>query len=208
MCRARGETRRSPEQRLHFCAKNKLAERVQVASLAPSFLAELGSRKDLFDWILRRCGKCPGHGARAGGVTLFWPAREVAMLDGDPGMGKSLLALDLCARLSTGKPFLGWQSGYGPGLVHRCQRRGRRRGYDPPPSAGPGRRSEACLRPEQGRPRRSGFAALSRARAHPASGAGGNGGPIPSDAPDLLRGSSRWFLSNRRSFPCDAPDSL
>jgi hypothetical protein len=28
-----------------------------------------------------------------------------ALLDGDPGLGKSLIALDLCARLSTGRPF-------------------------------------------------------------------------------------------------------
>jgi AAA domain len=30
---------------------------------------------------------------------------KLAILDGDPGLGKSLLALDLCARLSTGRPF-------------------------------------------------------------------------------------------------------
>jgi hypothetical protein len=30
---------------------------------------------------------------------------KLAMLDGDPGLGKSLIALDLCARLSTGQPF-------------------------------------------------------------------------------------------------------
>src|SRR5262249_172381 len=39
----------------------------------------------------------------------LWPGRlalgKLAMLDGDPGMGKSLLALDLCARLSTGRPL-------------------------------------------------------------------------------------------------------
>jgi hypothetical protein len=39
----------------------------------------------------------------------LWPCRlaigKLAMLDGDPGMGKSLIALDLCARLSTGRPF-------------------------------------------------------------------------------------------------------
>src|SRR5207249_502452 len=30
---------------------------------------------------------------------------KLAMLDGDPGLGKSLVALDLCARLSTGRPL-------------------------------------------------------------------------------------------------------
>jgi RecA-family ATPase len=28
-----------------------------------------------------------------------------ALLEGDPGLGKSLIALDLCARLSRGRPF-------------------------------------------------------------------------------------------------------
>jgi AAA domain len=42
-------------------------------------------------------------------VAWLWPGRlalgKLAILDGDPGLGKSLLALDLCARLSTGRPF-------------------------------------------------------------------------------------------------------
>ncbi len=42
-------------------------------------------------------------------LTWFWPGRlalgKLAILDGDPGLGKSLVALDLCARLSTGRPF-------------------------------------------------------------------------------------------------------
>src|SRR4051794_38446331 len=42
-------------------------------------------------------------------VSWLWPGRlalgKLAMLDGDPGLGKSLLTLDLCARLSTGRPF-------------------------------------------------------------------------------------------------------
>ncbi|HKB38211.1 MAG TPA: AAA family ATPase, partial [Gemmataceae bacterium] len=42
-------------------------------------------------------------------VAWLWPARlalgKLALLEGDPGLGKSLLALDLCARLSTGRPF-------------------------------------------------------------------------------------------------------
>src|SRR5882762_5019698 len=42
-------------------------------------------------------------------VQWLWPGRlplgHLAMLDGDPGLGKSLVTLDLCARLSTGRPF-------------------------------------------------------------------------------------------------------
>jgi hypothetical protein len=46
---------------------------------------------------------------RSSEVSWLWPGRlalgKLAMLDGDPGLGKSLLALDLCARLSTGRPM-------------------------------------------------------------------------------------------------------
>src|SRR5690349_12561600 len=42
-------------------------------------------------------------------VSWLWPGRlplgKLAILDGDPGLGKSLVTLDLCARLSTGRPF-------------------------------------------------------------------------------------------------------
>src|SRR5690242_6575569 len=42
-------------------------------------------------------------------LTWLWPGRmalgKLAILDGDPGLGKSLVSLDLCARLSTGRPF-------------------------------------------------------------------------------------------------------
>jgi hypothetical protein len=42
-------------------------------------------------------------------VPWLWPLRlargKLAILEGDPGLGKSLVALDLCARLSTGRPF-------------------------------------------------------------------------------------------------------
>src|SRR5262245_65063804 len=42
-------------------------------------------------------------------VAWLWPGRlalgKLAILDGDPGLGKSLVTLDLCARLSTGQPF-------------------------------------------------------------------------------------------------------
>ena len=42
-------------------------------------------------------------------IQWLWPGRlalgKLAILDGDPGLGKSLLALDLCARLSVGRPW-------------------------------------------------------------------------------------------------------
>src|SRR5262249_40879075 len=42
-------------------------------------------------------------------LEWLWHGRlavgKLAILDGDPGLGKSLLALDLCARLSTGRPW-------------------------------------------------------------------------------------------------------
>ncbi len=42
---------------------------------------------------------------------------KLAILEGDPGLGKSLLALDLCARLSTGRPFPDGTASPGPGNV-------------------------------------------------------------------------------------------
>jgi hypothetical protein len=42
-------------------------------------------------------------------VAYLWPGRlpldYLTILDGDPSLGKSLITLDLCARLSTGRPF-------------------------------------------------------------------------------------------------------
>src|SRR5687767_15131508 len=42
-------------------------------------------------------------------LQWLWPNRlplgKLALLDGDPGLGKSLVALDLCARLSSGRSF-------------------------------------------------------------------------------------------------------
>jgi hypothetical protein len=42
-------------------------------------------------------------------VSWLWPgvlpAGKLVILDGDPDLGKSLITLDLCARLSTGRPF-------------------------------------------------------------------------------------------------------
>jgi RecA-family ATPase len=51
-------------------------------------------------------------------VAWLWPARlalgKLAVLDGDPDQGKSLVALDLCARLSTGRPMPDGSPGPGP----------------------------------------------------------------------------------------------
>src|SRR5262250_3136858 len=51
--------------------------------------------------------------------SWLWPGRlalgKLAMLDGDPGLGKSLLALDLCSRLSTGRPMPDGSPGPGVG---------------------------------------------------------------------------------------------
>jgi hypothetical protein len=51
-------------------------------------------------------------------VPWLWPGRlalgKLALLDGDPGLGKSLLTLDLCARLSKGTAFPDGSSGFGP----------------------------------------------------------------------------------------------
>jgi hypothetical protein len=52
-------------------------------------------------------------------MDWLWPGwfalGKLALLDGDPGMGKSLVALDLCARLSAGQPFPDGSNGLGPG---------------------------------------------------------------------------------------------
>src|SRR5881397_1459802 len=53
-------------------------------------------------------------------VAWLWPERlalgKLSILDGDPGLGKSLLALDLCARLSTDRPFP--DGSPGPGVAN------------------------------------------------------------------------------------------
>src|SRR5947199_5192243 len=42
-------------------------------------------------------------------IEWLWPGRlalgKLSLLEGDPGLGKSLISLDLCARLSRGLPF-------------------------------------------------------------------------------------------------------
>src|SRR5439155_6958136 len=51
-------------------------------------------------------------------LSWLWPGRlalgKLAILDGDPALGKSLVALDLCARLSTGRPMPDGSDGPGP----------------------------------------------------------------------------------------------
>jgi hypothetical protein len=54
-------------------------------------------------------------------VTWLWPGRlargKLAIFDGDPGLGKSLVALDLCARLTTSAPLPDGAPSPGPGNV-------------------------------------------------------------------------------------------
>src|SRR5438876_498715 len=51
----------------------------------------------------------PASAVTAQPVAWLWPGRlglgKLALLDGDPDLGKSLVSLDLCARLSTGRPW-------------------------------------------------------------------------------------------------------
>jgi hypothetical protein len=51
-------------------------------------------------------------------VAWLWAGRlalgKLAILDGDPGLGKSLVMLDLCARLTSGRPFPDGSPGPGP----------------------------------------------------------------------------------------------
>jgi RecA-family ATPase len=52
------------------------------------------------------------------GVEWLWPGRlalgKLSLLEGDPGLGKSFLALDLCARLSSGRPWPDGSASLGP----------------------------------------------------------------------------------------------
>ncbi len=54
-------------------------------------------------------------------VQWLWPGRlpfgHLAIFDGDPGLGKSLVTLDLCARLTTGRPFPDGAAGGDPAQV-------------------------------------------------------------------------------------------
>jgi len=52
-------------------------------------------------------------------VSWLWPGRlargKLVMFDGDPGLGKSMVTLDLCARISTGRAFPDGSPGPPPG---------------------------------------------------------------------------------------------
>jgi hypothetical protein len=60
----------------------------------------------------------PASDVTAQPVARLWPARlalgNLALLDGDPELGKSLVTLDLCARLSTGRPWPDGTPSLGP----------------------------------------------------------------------------------------------
>lgn len=67
---------------------------------------------------LAAAGVVPASQLTPRSVQWLWPGRlalgKLAILDGDPGVGKSFLALDLCARLSAGRPFPDGSPGPGP----------------------------------------------------------------------------------------------
>ena len=54
-------------------------------------------------------------------VVWLWVGRlargKLAMFDGDPGLGKSFVTLDLCARLTAGRPFPDGSPGHSPSNV-------------------------------------------------------------------------------------------
>ncbi len=60
----------------------------------------------------------PANNVVTQAVSWLWPEHiplgKLLILDGDPDLGKSLIALDLCARLSTGRPFPDGRPGPGP----------------------------------------------------------------------------------------------
>jgi hypothetical protein len=63
-------------------------------------------------------GVCPVSDLSPQTVSWLWESRlaigKLSILDGDPGLGKSLLALDLCARLSTGRQWPDGKPSPGP----------------------------------------------------------------------------------------------
>jgi hypothetical protein len=54
-------------------------------------------------------------------LEWLWPSRipagKLTILDGDPGLGKSTISIDLAARVSTGRPFPGETTGRAPAGV-------------------------------------------------------------------------------------------
>ena len=111
-------------------------------------------------------------------LDWLWPGRlalgKLAMLDGDPGMSKSLLALDLCARLSTGRPLPDGSPGPGPvsSIIVNGEDGAEIRSA---PGCRPWARTWSVSFPEPDGPRRTRFPTFPRAGAHPGPGAGGNG---------------------------------
>ena len=65
-------------------------------------------------------------------IDWLWPghiaAGKLTLIDGDPGVGKSLITLDLAARLTTGREFPDGSACAGRSGLGR--QRGRRLGYD------------------------------------------------------------------------------
>src|SRR5438445_1224484 len=61
--------------------------------------------------LTRTLVTCPLSDVPPEAVSWLWPGRipfgKLTMLDGDPGLGKSLVTLDLAARVSTGRPMPG-----------------------------------------------------------------------------------------------------
>jgi hypothetical protein len=64
------------------------------------------------------------HSVPRRAVRWLWEGRlalgKVTILDGDPGLGKSLLSLDLIARVTTGAPMPDGSEGVGGGAVLLC----------------------------------------------------------------------------------------
>lgn len=80
------------------------------------------------DWLTAKAAHEPGRivvvclaDVEPEQITWLWSGRipfgKITVLDGDPGLGKSTMMLDLAARLTTGRPFPGEQTGVGPGAV-------------------------------------------------------------------------------------------
>jgi len=71
--------------------------------------------------LTRTLVTCPLSDVPPEAVSWLWPGRipfgKLTMLDGDPGLGKSLVTLDLAARVSTGRPMPEEATGSEPASV-------------------------------------------------------------------------------------------
>src|SRR6266446_124019 len=60
----------------------------------------------------------PASELKPSAVTWLWAGRlafgKLAILEGDPGLGKTLVCLDLCARVTTGRSFPDGSAGSEP----------------------------------------------------------------------------------------------